>query len=151
MFSYHKQDIGEIILDRLKFWKPKDFPDHLCKNAFKVFYFTKTVQKIIIVVFIITLEMYCFKPIFGNNNRFILQAWPIYDSIALETIVLGFQYYFLCIVIPIVAGYDAIYFSFCSHLVVQLRFLKYRMVTMRPDEDVLVLHECIQHHQLISS
>ncbi|GJQ87663.1 hypothetical protein Trydic_g17482 [Trypoxylus dichotomus] len=151
LFIYYKENILELLEERLKFWQPESFDNVTYKSVDKLFHFTKGVQKMIIVSIIFTVELYYLKPLFDSTNRYLFDTWAIYDSIILETIILASQYYFLCLVAPIVFGYDAIYFSFCLHLLVQLRLLKHRMRIMKVNEDITSLYECIRHHQLVSS
>lgn len=106
-----------------------------------------------LTVVIFGIYAYLLKPSLAANKGLILEA-VVPRAYFVDVIMLMAQYYCVGIALPMVIGYDFIYFSLCIHVVLQLRLFKERMdeILRTPTEDnKLKLNYCIYHHQFLLS
>lgn len=114
----------------------------------------KMVQIIMLCIMVFCIYIILLKPLFNQNNVFLLDSKIFIDSVILDTIALFLHYYFFYIITPIVFGYDAIYLSFCIDLAVQVRILKHKLKDVFSNScshTVSDITVCVDHHLLLLS
>ncbi|KAK9746067.1 7tm Odorant receptor [Popillia japonica] len=154
LFIYWKCELEHILISTEKFWNYKHFDEETIKTTTKVYKIINVIQISAVTTSLVGLVLYFLKPAFNQNDVFIIDAWIFVESIFVDVIVLACQYYCLLVITPIIVGYDTIYLSLCTHVVLQVRFLKQKLkqIFKRHDEDTNTeIHNCIAHHQLLVS
>lgn len=124
---YFKPGINELLQNKFeKFWNYQHIDKRIQSNIMKVYKITELVQASVLAGASIVAYLYYFKPVLTLNNLFPFQAWAS-GVMFLDAITLACHYYFFCIVIPIVIGYDTVYLCLCIQTVAQIKLLKNRM------------------------
>ncbi|KAK9694757.1 7tm Odorant receptor [Popillia japonica] len=154
LFLYYKSNIGILLGDvAYRSWNYSNFN---AKTVLTIEHIHKTIkylQRIMLTVVIFGIYAYLLKPSLAANKGLILEA-VVPRAYFVDVIMLMAQYYCVGIALPMVIGYDFIYFSLCIHVVLQLRLFKERMdeILRTPTEDnKLKLNYCIYHHQFLLS
>ncbi|GJQ87649.1 hypothetical protein Trydic_g17472 [Trypoxylus dichotomus] len=151
LFIYYKNDIEKLLDDMKSFWNAEEFDAKFCFEVKVLYKNIKFAQVYYLATGLSCIAMYFLKPVINENNRFLFQCWTFTHSFELETLVLACQYYFWIVLFPVVFGYDSLYFSYCVHVIIQLRLLNRKFVVMTGNVTINEIGECIRHHQLILS
>ncbi|GJQ87655.1 hypothetical protein Trydic_g17475 [Trypoxylus dichotomus] len=150
LLIFYKSTIKELLDVRSKFWKFERFGNEATK-AKAVFKYVKFVQNYLMMSMIFVIIMFWLRPYLESNTRTIFPCWVYPDSVVLEAIVLACQYYALGTAIPIVLGYDYLYFSYVIHVALQIRLLNYKLRTLTVETTMMELRECLQYHHFLLS
>lgn len=154
LFIYFKLDIENILKDKFHFWDYRKFGKKTIEETTKIYYIVNFIQNSSIAVSFAAILLYFLKPAFNNDDVYIIDAWIFTDSVVIEVTVLACQYYFLIVIAIVVPGYDSIYLSLCTHVVLQLRLLKYKLKQLSKFSYESAKREIrmyIQYHQLLIS
>lgn len=146
---YGKEGLKSIINARSKFWHPEDVNrQKAVLYSHTIITFTKKMQLSLLVIMVISLEFHLLKPFFNKGEVFPLNVWIKYDSMMLHILVLIMQDHSLCMAL-FVMTHDILYLSICVHLMIQLRFLKWKMheAAVGSRED---LKKCIEYQEFLS-
>lgn len=146
---YYKPEILKVLKYKQNFWDAQYVDLEIYLNSKKLYEYFKLIQNCTLIIGLIIIAIYSFRPLFKENSQFIFDCWCVSDSIVLEAIVLFCQYYFLALAVSIVLGYDSMYYCFCVHLIVQLRILRFKLKNMSKDTKENEIYTCIKHHQLL--
>lgn len=147
----NKSRIENILDDRSKFWNYKNFQGKVSRRIKIRFTFVKFAQRYLISTMFFVVFMYWLRPYLDQSARFMYDCWIYPDSIVLEAIVLGCQYYTLGAAIPIVLGCDFVYFAYTFQFASQLQLLnhEFRRITVRTTPERI--YDYIKHHQFLIS
>lgn len=145
-YCYNKPNLEKLLNLKQKFWDTNDKIDLSTKRIFKNL---NIIQYFAMIMGLSVGVMYSLRPFFNHSNKFIFDSGFMADSIILETIVLFSQYYFLIFWVPVTLGYDAIYFCFSTHVIIQTRMLKKKLREISRDVRIEEVYRCITHHQLL--
>lgn len=110
--------------------------------------------EIVVMCVVGTVEyLHFIRPVFDEDNIFILETWNKKSSLAFDSLVLLCQYYLYMCAIPVAVGYDAIYLSLCIETVIQLQLLKNKLkvLLLSRNVDLRQMYSCVRHHQLLLS
>lgn len=116
-----------------------------------VFTYVKIIQHYLILAMIFVVSMFWLRPYLEENTRFIYDCRINSDSIVLETIVLACQYYALGATMPIVLGYDYVYFAYAVHMVLQLKLLNHKFKNINVDTTLDNIRQYVNYHQFLLS
>lgn len=108
-------------------------------------------QKFMICAPICIAGMFCLKPIFNSNYRFIYYMWKPWNSKILDYLVLFTHYYLIVLVTPIVYGCDFFYVSYSVHVVSQIYLLNRQLEKLEGRSSSSDIYEHVKHHQLMLS
>lgn len=142
------------MVDRLnRYWSFDSYSEDFVSRAENIYKAGKMVQIVMLCIIEFCIYITFFKPLFNQNNVFLLDSTIFIDSMVLSTVVLFLQYYFYYIVIAIVFGYDAIYLSLCIDLTIQIRTLKYKLkeVFNSRNNTISDITICVNHHFFLLS
>lgn len=151
---YFKVDIVKLLNDKLYFWDYRKFDQETIKNTTRIYKIINIVQNSAIITSLIAGLLYFLKPAFNNDDVYIIDAWIFADCIIIDVTVLAFQYYLISVITAIIIGYDSIYLSLCTHVVLQLRLLKCNLEQISKysyENAEREIRKCISHHQLLVS
>lgn len=144
LYIYFKPGIEELLQNKFEeFWKYQPIDNDIIATIMKFYKTTELVQVSVLLATIITGILYLFKPILTKNSPFPFEAW-VSGIIFLDVSTLASLYYFYCIVIPIVIGYDTVYLCLCIRTVGQVQLLKNRMRCFRRIVDASYYVRCHQ-------
>lgn len=154
LFIYFKLDIAKLLKDKLNFWDYQKFDRNTTKNTNKIYSIINIIQNSAIITSLSVVLLYYLKPAFNDNETYIIDAWIFTENIIFDVTVLACQYYFFLVITSIVIGYDSIYLSLCTHVVLQVRLLKCKLKQVSEDSCQSAerkIKKCIMHHQLLIS
>lgn len=136
-----------------RFWNYRRFNKETAQKIERFYKTIKYIQTIVLTVCVLGEYAYILKPFLAANKGLILETL-VPASYVLDAVILAAQYYCFSIAMPIVIGYDFIYFAICIHVVLQLRLFKQKIkeILKTRDEDTkMKLNYCVQHHQFLLS
>lgn len=148
---YYKSDIEGLLDDLVKFWDYRSISEDFFFKVKELYRMVKIGQMYFSGAVLACTISFFFKPVINANNRFLFLCWTFSESYEMETAVLAGQYYIWFILYHIVSGYDSIYFSYCAHIIVQLRILKYKFQNMPVGVRIDDIVQCVEHHNLLLS
>lgn len=108
-------------------------------------------QKMILCGPICVATVFCLKPLFDSNYRFIYYIWIPWSSEMFNVLVLFTQYYLTVFITPIVYGCDFLYVSYSIHVASQIHLLNGVLERLEGKSSNSDICECVRHHQLILS
>nr|QBB72976.1 odorant receptor [Protaetia brevitarsis] len=151
----HYKPIIESMLKDIgsKFWDHRDFSINIAETAEEIFRKVNFVQKAIVGGVLIVMYSYHLAPLFDSNRLFLFET-KAPESPFMNAVLLMSQYYCVSMEVPIVLGYDCIYFTICIHLVLQLRLLKQKITNLLETKKENVeseIYKCIRYHQFLIS
>lgn len=135
------------------FWDHRDFNTNITEATERVFKKVNLVQKVIVAGVLVVMYSYHLAPLFDSNRIFLFET-KAPNSPLMNAVLLMCQYYCVAMEIPIVLGYDCIYFTLCIHLVLQLKLLKQRIAIILENKNETVeleIYDCIRYHQFLIS
>lgn len=141
-----------LLEDKTEFWNYKSFGDKILKNTKFTFACVKFIQYYAFGGMIWVIVLYWLRPFLEKNVRFLYDLhWGYPDSIVLETIILACQYYALGASMPMILSCDYVYFSYSTHMIVQLRLLNYKFKNMSAKTKVEEIYQWIRYRQFLNS
>lgn len=154
LFIYFKLDMENLFNDKLNFWDYRKFDRSTIKRTTTTYKIINLAQNSSIVACLAAILLYYLKPAFNSNDTYIIDAWIFVDYIIIDVTVLACQYYFILATTVVVIGYDSIYLSFCTHVLLQVKLLKCRLEELSKysyGSAEKEIRKCIRHHQLLIS
>lgn len=146
-YMYFKSGIMELLESEFEtFWNFKHSDSYILNNTINVYKATEFVQSLVIVTAAVLFYLYLFRPILAENP-FPFEAWVSGVTIV-DVVALACQYYFFCIIVPIVVGYDGIYLCSCIQTVEHVKLLKNRILNF-PENVQEDAHYYIKCHQIL--
>lgn len=148
-FLYYKPDLRMLLNDVIHFWRSCDFKETKIfnYNIQRVYRYLRRGQNGFLMITCGIIISTMLRPVFSAESKFIFDCW-VPDSVVLETIILFFQYYFMTIAL-VVFAFDSMYISYTTHVVIQLRMLKYKLIYSVVNADIGTVYNCIKHHQFL--
>ncbi|GJQ87673.1 hypothetical protein Trydic_g17491 [Trypoxylus dichotomus] len=154
LLMHHKSSIECLLANAAqRFWNYRDFNKNTVRTFERIYGVIRRVQAVILIVAVLGIYAYILKPSFVSNKGLILESF-VPRSYVMDAAVLMSQFYCFGIAIPIVIGFDFIYFALCAHVVLQLRLLKLKLKQILNGyggDRMLEMSYCIRHHQFLFS
>lgn len=147
MFLTYKSDIRGLLKDMAHFWNYKHTikSRSLNRSIEKIYKFVKIALNGYFTSSVFALGSIMLRPAFNKKNNYIFHCW-VPDSIVLEATILFCQYYFISIIIGAGFAYDLVYISYTTHVIIQLKLLKYKL---KHSVTIADLYNCVKHHQFL--
>lgn len=149
-----KYSIEELLKDILQqFWNYRNFGEDVVKSIERNYKIAKRIQTVMLFASITIVYAYFLRPLFVSNSALLFES-VLPDAAIIDAILLACHYFCFSIGVPVILGYDLIYFALCVHVVLQLRLLKQKMNGLLKDYANVTSSEissCIGHHQFLFS
>lgn len=135
------------------FWNYNGFNKDVIKSTERIYKIVTYTQKGMVLTSFLVMYAYFIRPIFDPSHIFLLET-SVPKSEAIDAVIMIAQMYNFSVAIPIVLGYDLIYFALCVHVILQTKLLKNKIkgiLNMGRNSDTHGIIKCVEYHKFLYS